>query len=693
MRQSWPWSLSVTLWVTLQQSALAAGIPTLEAVVIKANNHALIGTADTATEGTVTAAQIKNRPLLRPAEVIESIPGLIVTQHSGDGKANQYFLRGFNLDHGSDFATYLLGMPVNVASHGHGQGYMDLNFLMPELVSAIRYRKGVYAPEDGDFGSTGSARIHYIRELAHPFVSATVGSHNYQRLLAAGSQTWQDKKILVALETVGNDGPWDQPEQLRKINGLLRLSAGDTANGYTLSVLGYQSHWQATEHVPESAIRSGEIGRYGTLLPHDGGITHRYSVLGDWAQTGDNTSWRVNAWLNDYGLSLFSSPSGYINGAQGDQHEQLDERKSTGGQVEHRWLPHAEVLATEWLLGAQWKYDDVSNVGLYHTVNRVRTETVREDAMQQLAVAAYAEAKTQWTPRLRSSVGVRHDIITADVSPLNAGFNQQNGGHAKGHLTSPKLGLVFTPASKAEFYLNWGQGFHSNDARGATAQVNPNDGSLVDKVPLIVLAKGSEIGMRLAPLAGWNTSLSFWQMKLSSELVFVGDEGVTEPRGGSTRHGVEWANYYQLTPHVIIDGDIAISKARFRAAENGGTHVPNAIPVTASFAVSYDPQPNWSTGLRLRYLGSYDLEETGSEKSKAFWTANWHMSHRLGKAWQTSLDVLNLLNTQANDIEYWGAACSFKEGFACNNGQGIDGRLIHPLEPRAVRVGVRYEFL
>src|SRR5574343_766181 len=222
-----------TLAAALAGPAHPAGMPTLQEVTVSSTSHDLIGVAGSATEGTVTARQLANRPLLRPAEVMEAVPGMIVTQHSGDGKANQYFLRGFNLDHGSDFATHVMGMPVNMVSHAHGQGYMDVNFLIPELIGGIQYRKGVYAAEDGDFATTGTARIDYLRRLDKSFVDLGIGQHNYRRLLAAGGHSFGDLNLIGALEVSGNNGPWDQPENLEKYNGVLRLTSGSAANGFS----------------------------------------------------------------------------------------------------------------------------------------------------------------------------------------------------------------------------------------------------------------------------------------------------------------------------------------------------------------------------------------------------------------------------------------------------------------------------
>ena len=669
-------------------TAVSAGIPSLQEVVVSANSQDLTGIADSATEGTVTAQQLANRPLLRPAEVLETVPGLTVTQHSGDGKANQYFLRGFNLDHGSDFATSVMGMPVNMVSHAHGQGYMDLNFLIPELVGSLRYRKGVYSVEDGDFSSTGSAHIDYQRQVNAPYVDLGLGQNGYRRALGVSGKEINGQQWLGALELMGNDGPWDQPENLRRSNGVLRLSEGNSNNGYSLALMAYRGSWVASEHVPQRAIDSGEIGRYGTLLANDGGITHRASLSGEWAQSGEADSWKASAYMIDYGLNLFSSPSGFITGSQGDQHEQADRRVIVGGQVDRRIF----LDATELGLGLQLRHDNIGTLGLYNTVDRARTQTVREDKVSQTATALYGETKTQWLPWLRSSLGLRYDRIDADVTALAGSFNMSNGGKASASQTSPKLGLALGPFAGTELYANWGRGFHSNDARGATTRVNPADGTATDPVPLMVRSQGSELGLRTSPLPGWHSNLSLWRMELASELVFVGDAGITEPRGASRRQGLEWANYVVPAPGWIVDADLALSQARFKEAVNGGIHVPNAIPLSISVAASYDDGSPWSGGVRLRYIGAYDLEETGQQKSSPFWTANLKMAYRYDSRLRFSLDLLNLFDRKANDIEYWGAACSRQDGAGCNGGNGIDGKLVHPLEPRTLRLGMRVSF-
>lgn len=670
--------------------AHAGGLPTLPEITINAGKDQLTGLTDSASEGTVSAKQLAARPLLRPAEVMETVPGMIVTQHSGDGKANQYFLRGFNLDHGSDFATSVNGMPVNMVTHAHGQGYMDLNFLIPELVGKLSYRKGVYAAADGDLAVTGAAHIDYVRALAAPFIDIGLGPHGFRRTLAAGSTSIDQLKVLAALEVTGNDGPWQQPEGLKKTNAVLRAASGSAANGYALTAMAYDATWTATEHVPERAISNGEIGRYGTLAPTDGGRTHRYSLSGEWARSQGDGRQQAKVYVVDYGLNLFSTPSGLLDG----QHEQADRRTLWGGQVARSQLLNLAGQEVEMSWGAQFRQDRIGRVGLYQTSERQRTTTTREDRVTENALGLFADLRQQWLPWLRSSAGLRWDKLRASVTPQGGIFNANNGGSAGASQLSPKLGVVFGPfgAAGSEVFANWGRGFHSNDARGATARNNASDGSAIDTIPLLVKATGSEIGWRSQPLPGWHSSLSLWQMALASELVFIGDEGVTEPKGASRRHGLEWSNYFSNDKGLIVDADLALSQARFSQPSNGGSHVPNAIPLTASLAATLDPGGQWFGGLRLRYIGAYPLEESGSVKSTAFWISNLKAGYRPTSKLQISVDVLNLFDRKANDIEYWGASCTRSEGAACNGGSGFAGRMVHPLEPRTLRLGLRLSF-
>jgi hypothetical protein len=673
--------LPLAALVSAALSSWAQEAPRLDEVVVRSQPADLIGRADSASEGTVTQQQLERRPLLRPAEVLESVPGLVVTQHSGDGKANQYFLRGFNLDHGSDFATFVIGMPVNLRSHAHGQGYSDLNWLMPELVRTLQYRKGPYAADDGDFATAGSARIDYQRSLSRPWVQAEAGPRGRQRALAAGSIDAAGGTWLGALELAANDGPWDQPERLRKANAVLRQSSGSVVDGHALTLMLYDARWNATEQVPQRAIDSGEIGRYGALAPQDGGATRRASLAGEWAGLAAGGSWSAQAWLIGQRLRLFSTPSGYTSGPEGDQHVQEDRRRIVGGRVARSWERGDGGSLT---LAADLRRDD-ARVGLFRTVLRQRTDDEafdRLDEVAQTSAAFAAEWRARWGDSLRSTLAWRQEAMRAEVTPLSPASQQAGGGRVSAQQGSPRLSLAFGPFSAGEGYLQWGRGFHSNDARGATTFSQP--------VPLLVRAQGGELGWRASPLPGWRSTLALWRLSIGSELVFVGDEGVTEPRGASRRRGIEWSNELTLAQGVSLDAELAWSRARFKDAAVGADRVPNAVPLTASLGLAFDRGEGWFAGLRLRYLGAYDLEESGRERSRAFWLAHLRAGRRIGREWELGVDVLNLFDRRANDIEYWGAACSRAEIGSADCGR--EGRLVHPVEPRQLRVALKRSF-
>ncbi|RTL41358.1 MAG: TonB-dependent receptor, partial [Rhodocyclaceae bacterium] len=454
--------------------AHGGGMQTLDVVEVSASDaQDLVGVASAASEGNVTARQLENRPLLRPAEVLEVVPGLIVSQHSGDGKANQYYLRGFNLDHGTDFATRLLGMPVNMPTHAHGQGYSDLQFLIPELVDSMQYRKGPYAAEVGDFASAGSAAIDYARKLDQDFVDLSVGSHGYRRALLAGSPAVGDGHLLYALEWAGNNGPWSMPEDLDKLNGLLRYSQGTRANGWSVAAMAYTAKWASTDQVPLRAVEAGLISRYGNLDPSDGGRTHRYSLSGEWSRKDERGWLRGNVYAMDYGLNLWSNFTYCTLGCNpgpGDQFEQEDRRQVYGFNVAQTWYGDWLARGADFTLGLQSRLDDIGKLGLYATTARQRWGTVAQDRVRERSISLYAESQIQWLDWLRSSVGWRKDFYTFDVSA----DTPANSDKVDASIGSPKLSLIFGPWNKTEYYLNMGYGFHSNDARGITVKTNPD---------------------------------------------------------------------------------------------------------------------------------------------------------------------------------------------------------------------------
>ena len=672
--------------------AAAAGIPTLDEVSVTAKSTDQLGIASTSSEGTVTAAQLKNRPLLRPAEVLEVVPGLIISQHSGDGKANQYYLRGFNLDHGTDFSTSLMGMPVNMPTHAHGQGYTDLNFLIPELVSRVQYRKGTYYAGDGDFSAAGSARIDYVRKLDEPFAQMTMGSGGYTRVLAAASPAVKEGNLLLAAEGYHNDGPWTVPEHLRKDNVMMRYSQGQRDDGWTVSLLGYDAKWTATDQIAQRAMDM--VGRYGSLDPTTGGNTRRNSLSADFASSNSNGISRINAYYIDYALDLWSNFTYATDPVHGDQFLQSDKRGILGANATHTWagsISDKPVVAT---IGTDLRRDDIRN-GVFLTQQRNIWGTVRDDSVRQTSAALWGEAQVEWLEKFRSTLGLRADSYRFDV----ASNTPANSGKKSDAIVSPKLALVFGPWDKTEYYLNAGYGFHSNDARGTTITVNPDPrpgtrpactgavgdctGDPLSPVQPLVRAKGYEVGARSAWVTGLQSALTLWRLDIDSELIFVGDAGTTSASRPSRRQGVEWANYWNPNEWLLVDGDVSLSSAHYTDADPAGNHIPGAVEQVASLGVSLQESEPWSAGMRLRYFGPRPLIEDNSVRSKSSTLVNLLVGYRVSKPVQVSMEILNLFNTQVSDIDYYYASRLPGEAAPVNDVH------THPAEPRAVRVTLK----
>jgi hypothetical protein len=653
-------------------------------VVVTRHYDNAVGTSDAASQGVIEAGLLRSRPALRPGEILEFVPGVIVTQHTGDGKANQYFLRGFNLDHGTDFATSVNGMPTNLPTHAHGQGYSDLNFLIPELVQRVEYRKGPYYAKGGDFSLAGAADIAYRTGFDRPFLDVGIGQRGFRRHVAGGStDLGSGRTVLGAFEVMGHDGPWVVPQGLKRHNGVVTLSGVGDSSSWQLSFMGYQAKWTATDQVPERLLNAPGFNRYGSLDPTAGGDTSRHSVSGQWSHNdAQGGVWRAQAYVVRYAMDLYSNFTYALERpAAGDQFAQKDARTVWGGQFSYA-MSHGlfeRIARSE--LGLQWRTDK-ARVGLYDSVARRITEVVREDDVQQTLVGVYAQNVLEWTPWLRSIAGVRVDHKRAQVDALSLTVN---GGRAQDSKASPKLSLILGPWRKSEFFVNAGTGFHSNDARGATIRLDPRSGESAQRVPLLVAGRGAELGFRTEAIPGLQSSLALWGLKLESELVYVGDAGATEASRASSRRGVEFNNRYTPVQWLLIDADFAWSRGRF----DNGDRIPNAVDRVASMAVTLRDLAHWTTSLQWRYLGSGPLVEDNSVRSRPSSTLNTRITRGLpglGRQTDITLDIFNLTNRRVNDIQY------FYESRLPGDPAPVADRHVHPAEPRTFRLSLRWGF-
>ncbi len=652
----------------------------LDTVRVSGRIANLIGTARSASEGHVGSIELKARPLSREGELLETVPGVIVTQHSGEGKANQYFVRGFNLDHGTDFQTKVDGMPVNQPTHAHGQGYTDLNFLIPEFVRALDYKLGVSHAELGDFGSAGGAEFFLAKRFDQPIASTEFGANGLGRAVLGASTKVGTGDLLFGGEAKAYDGPWLRPEALRKFSGMARYTVDRGASQLSILALGYNNRWNSSDQIPLRAVSDGAISRLGQVDSTLGGNTERYSLSATYRRVGSRSVQEYQAFGIRSTLDLFSNFTYFLDDPQrGDQFEQVDRRTVLGGSATH--LQEFVVRGVSHLVkaGVQTRADFV-DVGLHRTERQARFATVRVDDVREIGTGLFIESASKWQPWFRSVLGARADGYLFDVD----GDRAVNAGRRTAAIVSPKASFIFTPSTSAEFYLSGGFGFHSNDARGTTITVDPASGDAASRVDPLVRSRGAEIGLRVAPVTGLRSTFSAWTLTLDSELLFVGDAGATEPTNESRRTGVTLANFYRPTSSLSIDADVSVAKARLAGVPTAESRIPGALESVIAGGVTWSPPRGGFFGaLRLRHFGAYSLIEDNSARAAATTLLNADAGLRLTRGIRLQATLLNVLNSRASDIQYF-----YQSRLQGEPGSGAGDVHFHPVEPRQLRISL-----
>jgi len=648
----------------------------------------LVGVASAASEGAITAAQLAVRPVNRAAEVLETVPGLVISQHSGEGKANQYYLRGFNLDHGFDFAQSVAGLPVNMPTHAHAQGYADSNFLIPELVSGVQFRKGPYYAENGDFSSAGSANINYFNVLERPIVTATGGSFDYGRVFAAASPQVGSGHLLAAFEWERDNGPWVSPNGKDKFNGVVRYTQGNSRNGLSLTFLGFRNHWHSTDQIPQRAVDSGQIDRFGFIEETDGGETYRYAGIFDWQHSGANDSTRLTGYVQGYGVQLFHNLTYFLNDPiNGDQFEQFENRWTTGAKLTHRRLMHFAEKHLESVFGVELRNDSVGGpLGLYATRSTERLATIRADDVDQTSLGVFGDSEIEWNKWARTTVGLRGDIYNWNVTsdnPLNSG--QDTAG-----IFSPKVSTVFGPWKSTEFYANWGWGFHSNSGLGVVLSVDPTTGDPATPSTPFARSKGAEFGVRNVAVRKLQTTATVWYLDFDSELIYVGDSGSTEAGPPSRRYGLEFTNYFYPNPWVAVDLDLAFSHSRFQDVPENEAFVPGALNRVISGGIAVNPPAGVRAGpfagFRLRHFGPRPLIEDASVTSKSTSIFNGEAGYKFSERIRLTLEAFNLFDAEVSDIDY------FFESRLRDEPAPVEDIHFHAAIPRSARLLLQVSF-
>ena len=652
-------------------SNVVRDLETGDIIYVYGRGERRIGEAGAASEGGVAGADLEVRPFLRPAELLEATPGLIATQHSGGGKANQYFLRGFNLDHGTDLSVYIDDMPMNFRTHGHGQGYLDVNGLIPESVARVDYRKGPYRADTGDFSFVGTSMIT-TRDTMQPFATAEVGSYGYRRFVVGGSVSLGGGDLLAIGQVKLNDGPWEQPEEFEGYSGLVKYSAPLGEGDFQISLNVFDAQWKPTEQLPERLVGTDLCeDRFCSLEDSLSGYTERQILTANY----ESENWRATAYVQHYDWSLLSNFTYFLDDpVNGDQLRQYDALWTYGGRLEHT-AQLSDGLSLR--VGAEGRYDDISRVGLDETIDGVKEFTVGAFAVDEKSLGAYAEVQWKPTDRLMLIGGLRNDWYGFETRALEGDLAWS--GKVSDEALGVKFGANYELFDGVALYGNYGEGFHSNDARGVT---NPDD-----PAPGLVEGDFQEIGARLERWGLIFTGV-YWWSGIESELIYVGDAGAVEPSDPSSRRGYELTAFYKPTNWLAVDAVWTGSRARIDGLPDGENYVPGALDSAGELGVSAI-FPEFNAAARVRYLGPHALIEDNSQRGEETLLVNaraaWTPTSMAG--FELYAEVLNVFDSDDDDIDYY-----YETRFPGEPAEGVLGRNSRVVEPRQLRVGMTKRF-
>ena len=609
-----------------------------------------------------SADEIRNRDLMlrprfRPGDIVEVVPGLFAVQHAGGGKANQYFLRGFDADHGTDIAFFVDGVPINMVSHGHGQGFADLHFIIPELVSTLTSQKGPYAAKYGDFATAGAIDMHYFDHLHESSVSGQIGRFGiYRALFMVAPELGDDWSTIVAGEAFADDGPFTHKENLRRFNGFARATRHMGAGALSLTFMTYASGWHASGQVPLRAVGTQELPtEFDSIDPTEGGSSQRNQFSVSYAYKKDEDEAHALIYAVRYRFSLFSDFTLFARDpVNGDEIEQDDQRTMIGTSWSFKRTKKLGPFVASTTFGLQARSDEIDN-GLHHAVARKFIETVGNYGVTETSVGLFGEEDFKITSWLRTVFGLRldrFDVAVKDRLEQPSVTGPATSGISGSTLASPKMSAVITPFADWDIYLNFGRGFHSNDARGSTRRLDP----MSPTVTLLTKATGYELGTRVHLLDRIDLAAALFRLDLESETVWNGDEGTTASVGPTRRTGVEIEARAKLTPWLFLDADATFSKAVFR--DNAGNGNAVALAPTRTFAggISVKHPLGFFGALRFRSIADRPANDGQDRIDKPLDAKGWTLFDAVAgyryKDVELAVDVRNLLNSEWKEVQF-----------------------------------------
>ena len=549
---------------------------------------------------------------------------------------------------------------------------VDLNFLIPEVISTVEYQKGPYFPDRGDFSTAGSVDIKLYDQI-RPFVELTAGSDSYHRAVAAGSMEFDSAHLMGAVEVLRNDGPWLSAANVQKNNVMAEYSTHQEDRTAHIVFSYYENQWDSTDQIPKRLVDAGLMDRFGFIDPTIGGASRRLSLIGNL----ESETWQLGGYVSNYSLNLFGNFTYFLEDPlKGDQHEQVDRRSIFGGHLQRTFALSQRM---DLRIGGDFRYDDVERLDLYQTTQRTRTGVTRRDQVDWLSLGGFLELKLQPIDQLRVTLGVRSDYYDFDVDALIPA----NGGSGDEFIHLPSMSVSYELNDHVELYANWGQGFHSNDVRGVTISVDPVSANPSASVGLFVDQQGGEVGLRFEGWRGLVTTITYFWLESDSELLFVGDSGSTEPSDGSQRTGFELNTFWNLNQNWTVDVLASVVDSQFTGLPSSADEIPNAHGQVIGAGLTYVDE-KIQASLRLRHFGDAPLVEDGSVEHDQTSLLNARIAYDFGH-WLISAEFINVLDAEDDDIAYLYES-------ALQGQAGVEDVHFHPVDPFSIRFSVRREF-
>jgi outer membrane cobalamin receptor len=593
---------------------------------------------------TLNKIDLALKPIRNTQELLRIVPGLFIAQHAGGGKAEQIFLRGFDCDHGTDVQVSVDGLPVNMVSHAHGQGYADAHFIIPETINNIDFGAGPYYTQHGNLNTAGYVSFGTYKNITNSRIQIEGGRYNTLRTLAMIDLLKKNKdnqSAYIATDFYYTDGPTQNKQHFKRFNifGKYNLAVSDNT-ALTASLSSFTSKWDASGQVPQRAVESGLIDRFGSIDPTEGGNTERHNANIILNHTFNNgTAWENQLYYSRYKFNLYSNFTFFLNDSiNGDEINQAESRNIFGysSKINQSYFLNDWTLRS--IYGAGLRYDATTDSKLSNEVKREFLSNIQLGNIKEANVYAFAQqqiSKGKWLV----DAGVRMDYLHFDYfDKLSA---TQNPAQQK-TIISPKINIQYSINSAIQLFLKSGKGFHSNDTRVVTA----NNGK--ETLPA---AYGGDIGLIVKPTKKLLINVAAWYLFLHQEFVYVGDDGNIEPSGKTRREGIDLIARYQFAKNLFANVNLNCTRPRAMGKDKGQDYIPLAPTLTSTGGLFYKATKGFNGGLTYRYIKSRAANEDNSIKAKGYFILDASVNYTQ-PTFEIGLAIENMLNTKWNEAQF-----------------------------------------